>query len=169
MFDFLLAGTVLVAAIGFVGVLNGARNTRILTAGHEIDIQAGFGEFHKFMTIFCYLVVCGIPLALFNILKDGDPVTDMMAMTGIYLLLLYFILSIFNRKVILTARGAIEIDLFGNGRAIGNEDLAGARLQKKTLPIRAARFTTRHSHITVDEQMINYHQVVAELRNRASR
>lgn len=168
MFDFLLACTLALTAIGGFFVFLGSRNLKKLVDGHKVDMTAQFSEFHKFMTVSACVIICGIPLMLINVLTEGNPVTDMIAMVGIYLLLLYFILNIFNRKVILTGSGIVIITAFGSGYAISNAEFIGARSGNKGMPIRASYFTTTRGRVTVDEQMMNFHLVVAELRRRAS-
>ena len=90
-------------------------------------------------------------------------------MCGLYGLLLYFVLNIFNRKIILTSTGIVTRTALGKVVAISNQEFLGARIDKRVAPIRAVCFTTRRHRVMVDEQMPNYHTVVAELQRRQAR
>lgn len=118
------------------------------------------------MVITACIILCGIPLALVNVLTDGNPVVDVIAMGGLYLLLLYFVLNIFNRKIFVTSSGIAARTALGRMVWLSNHELANARMSKRVVLIRATCFSTPQHRVLIDEQMLNYHMVVAELQRR---
>lgn len=167
MLNFLLVSTVTLAIVSSVLVGVAARRLNIVLSAHRIDMTAGFDTFHRFMVVTACIILCGIPIMLANVLTDGDPVTDTISMCGFYGLLLYFVLNIFNRKIILTSSGIVARTALGKVYSINNQDFLGARMDKRVAPIRAMCFTARRHRVIIDEQMLNYHMVVVELQRRA--
>ena len=167
MLNFLLVCTITLAIVSAVLVGAGARHLNHVLGKHKIEMTAGFESFHRCMVVAACIILCGIPMMLVNVLTDGDPVTDRLAMCGLYGLVLFFILNIFNRKIILTSSGIVARTALGKVYVIGNQEFAGARMDKRTAPIRAVCFTTRQHRVIIDEQMLNFHLMVVELQRRA--
>ena len=167
MLNFLLVATLTLAIVSAVLVRRGSRRLNSVLDAHRIDMTAGFRTFHRFMVLAACFILCGIPVLLVNVLTEGDPVTDRLAMCGVYGLLLYFVLSIFNRKIILTSTGIITRTALGKVLAISNQEFLGARMDKRMKRVGAVCFVTPRHRVIIDEQMENYHMVVAELRRRA--
>lgn len=165
--NFLLVGTMTLAIVSAVLVRIGSRRLNDVLGTHRIDMTAGFDTFHRFMVVAACFILCGIPVLLADVLTEGDPVTDRLAMCGVYGLLLYFVLNIFNRKVILTSTGIVTRTALGKVLAVSNQELLGARMDKRMKRVGSVCFVTPRHRVIIDEQMENYHLVVAELQRRA--
>ena len=167
MLNFHLVGTMTLAIVSCVLVRLGSHRLNDVLGAHRIDMAAGFDTFHRFMVVAACIILCGIPIMLVNVLTDGDPMTDRLAMCGLYGLLLYFVLNIFNRKIILTSTGIVTRTALGKVYAISNQEFLGARTDKRMKRVGAVCFVTPRHRVIIDEQMPNYHVVVAELQRRA--
>ncbi|UVW28522.1 hypothetical protein [Massilia sp. H6] len=167
MQNFLLAGTAALAIVSFLLVGVGSQRLGRVLGAQQVDMTAGFDTFHRSMVVAACVVLCGIPVLLVNILTDGDPLSDRLAMCGLYSLLLYFVLNIFNRKIILTSSGIVTRTALGKVLAVSNQEFLGARMDKRMKRIGAVCFVTPRHRVIIDEQMENYHMVVAELQRRA--
>lgn len=165
--NFLLVATVTFAIVSAVLVRMGSRRLNDVLGAHRIDMTAGFDTFHRFMVVAACFILCGIPVLLANVLTEGDPMTDRLAMCGVYGLLLYFVLNIFNRKILLTSSGIVTRTALGKVLAISNQEFLGARMDKRMKRVGSVCFVTPRHRVNIDEQMENYHVVVAELQRRA--
>jgi hypothetical protein len=156
----LLVGAILVS-------LGNARRKKIL-AHSKLLFIAEYSATHRLIAVISGAVLFCMPLLLSNVLKEENPVSDRIVMAGYYLLILYFNLAIFNRKVMLTECTILASGMLGKIQVIPNEKFKRAHVARIKMSTRGYKFSNEYGRIVIDEKMAGFHAVEMELRQRAA-
>jgi hypothetical protein len=167
MINYILNCTTISLIIIFGFTFLARRERKKLFSTSKIVLVAEYKSVHHLIAVISAVTMFVMPLILSGILKEQDPGADRVVMGVYYVIIQYFTLAIFNRKVFLSEGFIYVSGLFGRIREIPNESFKRARITNIKMATRGYRFSNEHVKFDLDEKMQNFYEVEVELRRRA--